>query len=167
MARHHGARVARYTARGAAKAEAARALAADLAIDRTAGDWGRGGARVGLAPTWSWTWSAATTSRRTWPRAQARRGGRATFAYQAGARVELDLRPVMLKRLTITGSTLRGRTADEKARLARAIESAVWPWVLDGRLRVPVDRAFPLGEAALAHARLEGGEHLGKVVLLA
>jgi len=94
------------------------------------------------------------------------RGRLVNIAYQAGARVELDLRPIMAKRLTVTGSTLRSRPADEKARLAEAVERHLWPWVLDGRLRVPVDAAFPLAEAAAAHRRMESGEHVGKIVLL-
>jgi len=66
----------------------------------------------------------------------------------------------------ITGSTLRPRSADEKARLAAAIERTVWPWVAAGKLRPLIDRTFPLADAAAAHARLESGEHVGKVVLV-
>lgn len=163
MARLHGARVAA-TARGSSKAEAARRLGADPAVDSTAEDWVQavrefGGADVTLDMVGGdyvqKNLAALNPS-----------GRLVNIAYQAGAKVELDLRPVMLKRLTITGSTLRGRSADEKARLAAAIEANVWPWVIDGRLRVTVDRAFPLREAAAAHARMESGEHVGKIVLL-
>ena len=69
------------------------------------------------------------------------------------------------KRALITGSTLRPRSADEKARLAAEIERVVWPWIEAGKVKAVVDRTFPLADAAQAHAFLEGGAHLGKVVL--
>jgi len=65
----------------------------------------------------------------------------------------------------ITGSTLRPRSADEKARLAAEVERVAWPWVAAGKLKPIVDATFPLAEAAKAHAHLEAGEHVGKVVL--
>jgi NADPH:quinone reductase-like Zn-dependent oxidoreductase len=71
----------------------------------------------------------------------------------------------MLKRLTVTASTLRARHADEKARLAQAIEQHVWPWIESGQVKVPVDRALPLEQAGEAHAWLESGSQFGKVVL--
>ena len=163
MGRLWGARVIG-TARGAAKAEAARALGAELAIDSTAGHWSEpvraaGGADVILDMV-----GGDYVQRNL---EALRPGGRlVNIAYQAGARVELDLRPIMMKRLTVTGSTLRARPTDEKARLAEVVERHVWPWVLDGRLRVPVAATFPLAEAAAAHARMEAGEHVGKIVLL-
>jgi putative PIG3 family NAD(P)H quinone oxidoreductase len=162
MGKLWGARVIG-TARGAAKADAARRLGADVAVDSTAGDWleavrDAGGADVILDMV-----GGDYVQRNL--HALKPEGRLVNIAYQAGAKMELDLRPVMTKRLTITGSTLRGRPADEKARLAEAVERHVWPWVLDGRLRLPVDTAYPLAEAAAAHARLESGEHLGKIVL--
>jgi NADPH:quinone reductase-like Zn-dependent oxidoreductase len=60
---------------------------------------------------------------------------------------------------------LRPRNADEKARLAAAIEARVWPWIEAGRLKTIVDQTFPLADAAKAHARIESGAHLGKVML--
>ncbi len=65
----------------------------------------------------------------------------------------------------ITGSTLRPRSADEKARLAAEVERVVWPWVEAGKVKAVIDRSFPLAEAAAAHAFLEGGSHVGKVML--
>lgn len=65
----------------------------------------------------------------------------------------------------LTGSTLRPRSKDEKARLAAEVERVVWPWIAAGKVKAVVDRTFPLAEAAKAHATLEGGAHLGKVVL--
>ena len=78
---------------------------------------------------------------------------------------EVDMGLVMRKRLLLTGSTLRPRDADEKARLARDIEATVWPWIAAGKVRPVIDRVFPLEDAAAAHAHLEQGGHLGKVVL--
>lgn len=163
MAKLWGARVFG-TARGVAKAGAARTLGADLAIDSAASDWlgpvrDAGGADVILDMVGGDYVQQNLEALKP--------GGRlVNIAYQAGAVMTLDLRPVMLKRLTITGSTLRARSADEKARLAEAVERHVWPWALDGRLRVPVDATFPLAEAAAAHARMERGDHVGKIVLL-
>jgi NADPH:quinone reductase-like Zn-dependent oxidoreductase len=74
---------------------------------------------------------------------------------------------LMRKRAVITGSTLRPRDADEKARVASEVERVVWPWIEAGRIRVVVDRVFPLSEATQAHALLESGRHAGKVVLRA
>jgi NADPH:quinone reductase-like Zn-dependent oxidoreductase len=71
----------------------------------------------------------------------------------------------MQKRAVVTGSTLRPRDADEKARLASEIERVVWPWIEAGKVRPVVDATFPLVDAAQAHAHLEGGAHVGKVVL--
>jgi NADPH:quinone reductase-like Zn-dependent oxidoreductase len=73
----------------------------------------------------------------------------------------------MMKRAVITGSTLRPRDADEKARLAAEVERVVWPWIAAGKIKPTIDKTFPLEEAAAAHAHLEGGSHVGKVILLA
>ena len=72
---------------------------------------------------------------------------------------------LMQKRATITGSTLRPRNADEKARLAAEVERVVWPWIEAGKVKAIVERTFPLAEAGKAQAMLESGHHLGKVVL--
>jgi putative PIG3 family NAD(P)H quinone oxidoreductase len=87
------------------------------------------------------------------------------IATLSGSKSEIDLARVMMKRITLTGSTLRGRSADEKARLTRAVLETVWPWVASGLVRPPVEATFPLEQAALAHLRLEAGEHVGKIVL--
>jgi NADPH2:quinone reductase len=71
----------------------------------------------------------------------------------------------MLKRLTLTGSTLRPRSVAEKAEIARALEETVWPLFAAGRCKPIVFRAFQLAEAAQAHALMESGEHIGKIVL--
>jgi NADPH:quinone reductase-like Zn-dependent oxidoreductase len=72
----------------------------------------------------------------------------------------------MRKRAVITGSTLRSRSADEKARLAAEVERVVWPWITSGAVEAVVDKTFPLAQAAQAHAYLERGQHTGKVVLV-
>jgi NADPH:quinone reductase len=95
-------------------------------------------------------------------------GGRLVYiAFLEGAVGEINLASVMMKRLTVTGSTLRARPAAEKARLARAVEAAVWPWIAAGKLRPVIDAGFPLAEAEAAMARMKSGAHTGKIVLLA
>jgi NADPH:quinone reductase-like Zn-dependent oxidoreductase len=93
-------------------------------------------------------------------------GGRLVYiAAQAGGDVSLNIGRLMQKRATITGSTLRPRDADEKARLAAEVERVVWPWIEAGKMKPQIDRVFPLEEVAQAHAYLEGGTHVGKVML--
>jgi NADPH:quinone reductase-like Zn-dependent oxidoreductase len=87
------------------------------------------------------------------------------IATQSGALTQVDLARLMLKRIVLTGSTLRARPADEKARLIAAVEARVWPWVATGAVRPPVDSTFPLAQASAAHLRLEAGGHVGKIVL--
>lgn len=87
------------------------------------------------------------------------------IAFLQGARVELDLMRLMLKRLTLTGSTLRARPAAEKARLAAAVEAKVWPWIAQRRLKPVIDRVYPLEAAGEALARMASGAHAGKLVL--
>jgi putative PIG3 family NAD(P)H quinone oxidoreductase len=82
-----------------------------------------------------------------------------------GARAQIDLRPVLNNRLTLTGSTLRPRTAVEKGEIARELEAQVWPLFERGEIRPIVHRTLPLGEASEAHRLLEAGEVIGKVVL--
>ncbi len=94
-----------------------------------------------------------------------REGRICNINYQNGARVELDLLPVMLKRLTITGSTLRIRPVQEKAAIARALEKHIWPYIEEGEIRPVIDSTFPLERAAEAHRRIEG-THRGKIVLV-
>jgi NADPH:quinone reductase-like Zn-dependent oxidoreductase len=71
----------------------------------------------------------------------------------------------MLKRLRITGSTLRPRSVEEKARLAREVERHVWPWIEAGKVKPVIDSTFPLARAEEAHARMQAGAHAGKIVL--
>jgi putative PIG3 family NAD(P)H quinone oxidoreductase len=164
MAKAAGAKVIT-TGRGADKASQARELGADVAIDASAGDWeavvqAEGGADVILDMV-----GGAYAPKNI---AVLKNGGRLVMiATLGGARAEIDLMQVMRKRLIVTGSTLRPRHPDDKARLAQAIESTVWPWIEAGKLKPVIDSTFPLAEAAKAHARMEGGDHLGKIVLVA
>jgi NADPH2:quinone reductase len=82
-----------------------------------------------------------------------------------GSKTTVDLREVMIKRLTITGSTLRSRPAAFKAQIARKLREHVWPLFEVGRIKPVVYRSFPLEQAAAAHALMESGEHVGKIVL--
>ncbi len=93
------------------------------------------------------------------------RGRCVMIAFLQGPQVELNLMRLMLKRLTLTGSTLRSRPNEEKARIARAVERQVWPWIEAGKVKPVIDSAFPLTEAEAAHARLQSGAHAGKIVL--
>lgn len=88
------------------------------------------------------------------------------LAFALGSKVEVNLMPVMLKRLTYTGSTLRTRPSAFKARIARELEAQVWPHVESGRIRVVTHRIFPLGEAAEAHRTMESAGHVGKILLV-
>ncbi len=82
-----------------------------------------------------------------------------------GAKVEIDLRVVMAKRLYLTGSTLRPRSVAEKAAIADALRDKVWPLLAEGRCKPVIDSVFPLAEAARAHERMESSAHVGKIVL--
>jgi NADPH:quinone reductase len=88
------------------------------------------------------------------------------LAFALGSKVEVNLMPLMLKRLTYTGSTLRTRPAAFKARIAQELESQVWPHIEAGRIRVVTNRTFPLEQAAEAHALMESAGHTGKILLL-
>ena len=163
MAKAAGARVIA-TSRGAEKAEAARKLGADHAVDTSTQDFAEvareaGGVDVALdmvgAPYFARTLEALNT------------GGRIVYiAGQGGSELQVPVSGIMRKRAVITGSTLRPRDADEKARLAAEVERVVWPWIEAGKVKAVVDRTFPLEQAAQAHARLEVGAHTGKIVLV-
>ena len=87
------------------------------------------------------------------------------IAYLEGSTATIDFMRIMLKRLTITGSTLRVRPQEVKTRIARAIETQVLPLIVSGKIKVPIDSTFPLAQAAEAHARMESSAHIGKIVL--
>jgi putative PIG3 family NAD(P)H quinone oxidoreductase len=87
------------------------------------------------------------------------------IAFLKSSRAELDFRQVMLRRMTITGSTLRASPAARKAELAASVERELWPRYADGRMRVVTHAVFPLDEAARAHALMESSQHIGKILL--
>ena len=87
------------------------------------------------------------------------------IGYQSGSQVTIDMMRVMLKRLTITGSTLRVRTTEVKGAIAQAVETKVLPLVASGTVKVVIDSTFPLARASDAHARMETSQHIGKIVL--
>lgn len=92
-------------------------------------------------------------------------GRHVSIAFLKGAKVTLNLMPLMLKRQTLTGSTLRPRPVAEKARIAGALHEKVWPLLESGALKVVLHRTFPLAEAAEAHHLMETSAHIGKIVL--
>ena len=92
-------------------------------------------------------------------------GRHVTIAVQGGLQATLNMAEVMRRRLTLTGSTLRPRSNQFKALLAQEIRALAWPLITGGVLRPVMDQTFPLGEAAAAHARMEAGTHIGKIVL--
>lgn len=163
MARAAGARVIA-TSRGADKARSARDLGADLSLDARADDLEAairdfGGVDVVLdmvGADYAALNQAALKPFGRW----------VVIATLSGARAEIDLGRLMMKRIVLTGSTLRARPADEKARLIAAVEATVWPWIASGAVRPPVEATFPLEQASAAHLRLEAGDHVGKIVLI-
>lgn len=164
MAKAAGARVIA-TSRGPAKTEAARALGADLSLDASADDMtaairDSGGVDVVLdmlGADYAELNQAVLKPFGRW----------VIIATLTGATAQIDLMRLMLKRIVLTGSTLRARPADEKGRLIAAVETTAWPWVASGALKPPVEATFPLEQAAQAHRRLEDGTHVGKIVLTA
>lgn len=92
-------------------------------------------------------------------------GRHVSIAFQRGPTAEVNFALVMRKRLTLTGSMLRPRPIAFKAAIAETLEGAIWPAFEAGRLTPVTDKVFPLAEAAAAHARMEAGEHVGKIVL--
>ncbi|MDW3683320.1 NAD(P)H-quinone oxidoreductase [Cupriavidus sp. CV2] len=95
----------------------------------------------------------------------ARDGRMVYIAHPMGRELTVDIGTVMMKRAYITGTTLRHRTLEQKAEIAREIEATLWPLVADGRVRPLVNRVFPLRDAAEAHSHLESGDNIGKIVL--
>lgn len=165
IARAMGARVL-VTVGGAEKAEACRALGAEIAINYREQDFvveakaatdGRGvdvildmvaGDYIGRGV-----------------QALAEDGRLAIIAVQGGVKSEIDAGLVLRRRLTLTGSTLRPRSSAFKARLARALRDTVWPLIEAGRIRPVIYRELPAAQAAEAHALMESNQHIGKIVL--
>jgi NADPH:quinone reductase-like Zn-dependent oxidoreductase len=153
------------TARGAEKAAEAGRIGADVAVDTTREDFAevakaQGGVDVVLDMVAGDYFPKELDALKT--------GGRIVFiAALGGGEISFPVFRLMQKRAVVTGSTLRPRDADEKARLAAEVERVVWPWIEAGQVKPMVDATFPLAQADKAHAHLESGAHVGKVVLTA
>ncbi len=93
-------------------------------------------------------------------------GRHVTIAVQGGVQATINMAHVMMKRLILTGSTLRPQSAERKALLADELQRYVWPDVEAGKLKPVMDESFPLVDAARAHAHMEAGDHIGKIVLM-
>ncbi len=162
MAKAHGARVIA-TARGADKCAAAKTLGADHVIDTTTADLVEAVTALGGVDVILDMLGGAMVQQNL---SCLHMDGRLVqIAFTTGAKVELDLRPIMLKRLTVTGSTLRARTAAEKRALRDGIRATVWPWVARGAVKPLIDRVFDFADAPAAHAHIDSGAHIGKIVL--
>lgn len=98
-------------------------------------------------------------------RALAVEGRLVQIAFQEGSKTSCDLTPIMVKRLTVTGSTLRPRSIAEKGAIAAALREKVWPLIEAGRVKPVIHKVFPLAEAAAAHALMESSAHIGKIML--
>ena len=161
MAKAAGARVIA-TARGPAKTAQCAALGADIAVDATAQDFAAvvreaGGVDVVIDIVGA-SYFAGNVD------ALKRKGRLVLVSTLGGNDAKLPIFTVMSKQLVITGSTLRPRSADEKARLAEGVKSRVWPWVAAGKIRPMVEKTLPLAQASAAHRYMDES-HVGKVVL--
>lgn len=165
LARAFGARV--FTTAGSPeKCEACRRLGADLAVNYREEDFvekireATGGAGVDVILDMVGGPYTAKNIELLAPE------GRLVYiAFLLGARVEVNLAKIMMKRLTLTGSTLRSRPPSEKGRLAIELHNEVWPLLEAGKVKPVIHRVFPLEAVAEAHRELESGRHIGKVVL--
>ena len=94
-------------------------------------------------------------------------GGRhVSIAFLKGSKVEFNFMPVMLKRLTFTGSTLRSQPTSEKARMAAGLKETIWPMLDAGTMKPLIYKTFPLTDAAAAHQLMESSQHIGKIMLV-
>lgn len=161
LARARGARVFA-TAGTDAKCRACEALGAERAINYREADFVEALRREGGADVILDMVGGSYVARNL--RALAEDGRLVQIAFLEGPAVELNLAPLMVRRQTITGSTLRPQSVAAKAAIAADLRREVWP-LIPVRLRPVMDRAFPLADAAGAHARMESSEHIGKIVL--
>lgn len=165
LARAFGARVL-VTVGSADKAEACRALGADVAINYREQDFvaeakaATGGRGVDVILD-----MVAGDYVGRGVQALAEDGRLALIAVQGGVKSEIDAGLVLRRRLTITGSTLRPRSAAFKAQLARSLRERVWPLIETGRIQPVIYRELPAAQAAEAHALMESNQHIGKIVL--
>lgn len=153
------------TAGSEEKCAACRELGADLAINYRAQDFVSVLAEKGIKPDVILDMVGGDYVAKNL-KAVAMHGRIVMIAFQKGSRVDVDWMPIMMKRLTFTGSTLRARSVAEKAEIARALERQVWPLFGAEQLKPIIFRTFPLREAAAAHRLMESSEHIGKIVLV-
>jgi len=88
-----------------------------------------------------------------------------TISLLGGSRAEINVGMILVKRLTLTGSTLRSRTVAQKAAVAEGVRQNVWPLIESGKVRPVIFKTFPLAEAGEAHRLMESSNHIGKIVL--
>jgi NADPH2:quinone reductase len=165
LAKAFGARVVT-TAGSAEKCAACRSLGADVAVNYKSEDFvaatkeatGGTGAEVILDMV------GGDYIERNYE-AAAVEGRIVQIAFLGSPKANVDFRRIMLKRLHHTGSTLRSRSIEDKAAIARAVEQKVWPLIAAGKVKPLIDQTFPLADAAGAHARMEASTHIGKIVL--
>lgn len=163
MARHAGAGKIIVTAGSDEKCAAAKALGADLAINYRTTDFeevvrSEGGADVILDMVGGDYVQKNISA--------AKLNGRiCNIAYMNGPMVELNLLPIMLKRLILTGTTLRARAIDEKSKLRKSVEAQFWPAVIDGTIKPVIDTVYSFDQADQAQAHLARGGHVGKILL--
>ncbi|MDJ0783115.1 MAG: NAD(P)H-quinone oxidoreductase [Desulfosarcinaceae bacterium] len=165
MARVWGARVF-ITAGTAAKCAACRELGADLAVNYRREDFVDAvmTATDGKGVDVILDMVGGTYVDRNL-QAAARDGRIAAIAFLEGSRVTVDLMPILLKRVSLTGSTLRPRSAATKARIADMLRKYFWPHIASGEIQPRIAARFPLAEAAEAHQFMESGTHIGKILL--
>jgi putative PIG3 family NAD(P)H quinone oxidoreductase len=162
MARAHGATVMT-TAGTDEKCALARELGADLAVNYKTGDWeaevkSAGGADVILdMVAGDYVQKNLNVLKMD--------GRISVIAFLKGSRVEVDLLMLMVKRQTLTGSTLRPRSDADKAAIAAAVKSTVWPWIKSGAVRPVIDSRFTLDQVVKAHERMDSMAHSGKILL--
>ena len=147
------------------KCQACRDLGADLAINYRTQDFVGVMAEAGIQADVILDMVGADYVARNF-KVAALHGRIVNIAFQKGSKVEIDLLPIMIKQLTLTGSTLRPRSVAEKAAIARELEENVWPLFASEKVKPIIYRKFKLTEAAAAHALMESGEHIGKIVLV-
>ena len=89
-----------------------------------------------------------------------------SIAFLRGSQVQVDLMPLMLKQLVLTGSTLRAQPLENKARIAAGVESQVWPLITEGKFKPIIHCSFALAQASEGHALMESNQHIGKILLI-
>jgi NADPH2:quinone reductase len=166
LAKSFGARVI-VTAGTAEKCEACRKLGADVAINYKTEDFvaGTKQATGGKGADVILDMVGGDYIERNYE-AAAVEGRVVQIAFAGSPKATVDFRRIMLKRLHHTGSTLRSRSNPDKTAIARAVEAKAWPLIAAGEVRPVMDSTFPLADAAAAHARMESGQHIGKIVLV-